>query len=90
MAVDLALGDFELSGSPLFTPGGKTRVTVFVRGALGTTVPTIGFKYVDVGFRSDDEEVSFEDSSAVALTAAPITNSIPPAINGRSLTYDVT
>jgi Ca2+-binding RTX toxin-like protein len=90
LAVDLGFGPFELSGSPLFTPGGTTRVTVFIRGALSGAAPVLSFKYLDVGFRSDDNRVSFDDPAAVAMTATAVTNGTRAATNGQSVKYDVT
>src|SRR5262245_2251836 len=90
LAVDLSFGNFVLSGSPLFTSGGRTTLTVFIRGLAVGTTPTVAFKYLDVGFRADDVRASFDDPAAVALTstAKDLGNSASPL--GRSFSFDIT
>ncbi len=89
---DLAFGNFKLSGDPLFHPGGTTIVTVQIRDLDGVGVAagfTVGFKYVDVGFREDDEDVSYDDPTAVALESTATTIAVPASPTGQSYTFDV-
>src|SRR5262245_11068507 len=90
LLADFSFGDFVLNGSALFHPGGRTTVTVFIRGASDASIPTVAFKFLDVGFRPDDEHVSFDDPRAIALTSTNVADNTPAVASGKSVSYEIT
>jgi len=89
-AVDLVFTNFELTGDPLFQPGGTTNVIVNIRSdALSSTgAGSVDFKFVDIGFRSDTT-VSFDDPTAQELSTTAITG-VPSGPVGKSFTFPLT
>ncbi len=91
-AADFQFGQFTLTGGPLMQPGATSNVTVIIRdpnGVGGAAVP-VAFKAVPVGFSAHDEDASFSDPKAVALTAAPATAAlVPQTPDGRSFTFAI-
>jgi Ca2+-binding RTX toxin-like protein len=92
MAADLAFGNFVLRGSPLFQPGETTQLVVMIRDLSHFGVASgvsVAFKYVDVGFRGDDEKAGFDDPAAVALTTVTTTSAIGATSGSTSLTVNL-
>jgi Ca2+-binding RTX toxin-like protein len=89
LAVDLSFGETALSGWSLFSPGKDATVVAIIRnqGTTSATGFSVTFKYIDIGFSSDPQNVSFDDPSAVVLATTTITEAIPPISAERSFNF---
>ena len=89
---DLSWGAVEVEGN-LFVPGHAANVVANIRNFGATGVPasafSVEFRYVNVGFRADAEEVDFLDPTAQTLLTAPVARAVPSGAAGISVSFAV-